>query len=176
MNADPVADPPLGAVALRERLSLALMFMPLCVSGLFVVLRPAVWSSDLAVFFSQDNALLRSDFGWTLATVTLMASVLCAWIGALGTRDHWKANRRWQRGFLGSIAATLVAVLLNSWTMTQAIWNGDTPDVGLAAFLTICAMLYGVVCAAVTPRDGTQPWYADEAEGGDHAETQPAGD
>ena len=164
------------AVLVRERLSLALMLVPLCVVGVFVLMRPNVWATDLAVFFSQENELLRSDTGWMLATVTLVAAATCAWIGVLGTREHWKANRRWQRGFLGSIAATLVAVLLNSWTMTQAIREGGTPDVGLAAFLTVCAMLYGVVCAIVTPRDVTQPWYPDDAEGGEEAETQPAGD
>lgn len=158
MESQRFSEAPERTVAVREGVSLALMLLPLCAVGAFVLIRPAVWSSDLAVFFSQEDVLLRSDAGWMLATATLAAAVLCAVIGALGTRDHWKVNRRWQRGFLGSIAATLVTVLLNSWTMTQAIRGGDAPNVGLAAFLTICAMLYGVVCALVTPRDVTQPW------------------
>lgn len=152
----------LRGLTLRECVSLVLMILPLGIVGAFVLLRPAVWSSDLAVFFSQDGELLRSDAGRILSALALAAALLCAWIGVLGTRDNWKANRRWQRGALGALAAVLVTLLLSSWKLTQAIGAGEDPEVGLAMFLTMCAILYGVVCAAVTPRDLVEPWYGDD--------------
>ncbi|GAA1316548.1 hypothetical protein ACFSWE_15030 [Leucobacter albus] len=146
------------AVRVRERISLALMLLPLAGLLAFLMLRPAVWATNLAVFFDGDGNLVRSDAGWMLSVLALAAATLCAWVGAQGLRAQWKVNRRWQRGFLGSIAAVLVTLVVNSWTMTQAIDAGGAPNVGCAILATLAAMLYGVVCAWVSPPDSEDVW------------------
>lgn len=152
---------PQRGVALRERLSLALMFIPLAVALVFLLTNPSVWSTSLAAFFDRRGEVTRLDSGWMLAALTLVAGALCAWVGVLGIRAKWKVNRRWQRGLVGSVAATLVAVLLSTWSMTRALELGAPPNVGLAMFVTICAMLYGVLCAALSPRDASHSWHED---------------
>ncbi|GAA1624076.1 hypothetical protein GCM10009805_17590 [Leucobacter chromiireducens subsp. solipictus] len=152
---------PQRGVALRERVSLGLMCVPFAVVFLFLLCTPAVWSTPLAAFFGRDGEVARFDSGWILATLALLAAALCAWVGILGTRERWKVNRRWQRGLVGSIAATLVTVLLSAWSMTRALDSGVPPHVGFAMFGTMCAMLYGVLCAALSPRDLAPAWHED---------------
>ncbi len=142
-----------GAARVREALSLGLMVLPLVAVLAFLLVNSAVWATDLAVFFSNGAETVRRDPGWILAALALAATVACAVLGLLGTRDRWKCNRRWQRGLMGSIAATLSTVLFSSWAMTQALLRGSEPEVGLSMFVTMCAMLYGVLCAVVSPRD-----------------------
>lgn len=143
----------LGAARVREALSVGLMVLPLIAVVAFLFVNSAVWATDLAVFFSDGAETVRRDPGWILAVIALAATVACAALGLLGTRDRWKYNRRWQRGLMGSIAATLSTVLFSSWAMTQALLHGSEPEVGLSMFVTMCAMLYGVLCAVVSPRD-----------------------
>lgn len=164
MHSLDVSDAPQRAVRFREYLSLVLMLLPFVAVVTFLLVNPRAWSTDFAVFFSQDREVLRSDPGWILSVLALVAATLCAWIGILGTRDRWKYNRRWQRGALGSVAATLAAVLFSSWGMTQAIEGGTNANVSLAMFATMCAMLYGVLCATVSPRDNVDAWYPEEDE------------
>lgn len=115
---------PQRGVALRERLSLALMFIPLAVALVFLITNPSVWSTSLAAFLDRRGEVTRLDSGWMLA-------------------------------------ATLVAVLLSTWSMTRALELAAPPNVGLAMFVTICAMLYGVLCAALSPRDASHSWHED---------------
>ena len=77
----------------------------------FLIVSSAVWATDLAVFFSDGAETVRRDPGWILAVLALAATAACAVLGLLGTRDRWKYNRRWQRGLMGSTAATLSAVV-----------------------------------------------------------------
>ncbi|MGR4010470.1 hypothetical protein [Leucobacter sp. 1207-22] len=156
------ADSSQRAVRVREALSLALMCVPLVAVLSFLVMNPGALTTDFAVFFSQDRTPLRSDSGWLLSGIALLAATLCAVVGVVGTQQKWQYNRRWQRGILGSLAATTVSVLLNAWSMTQEIELGATPSVGLAMFLTMCAMLYGVLCAAISPSDLIDTWYPDQ--------------
>ncbi|SJN09862.1 hypothetical protein FM113_07445 [Leucobacter sp. 7(1)] len=100
-----------------------------------------------------------------LVPLARVAAALCAWVGILGTRERWKVNRRWQRGLVGSIGATLVTVLLSAWSLAHALELGAPPNVGLAMFVTLCAMLYGVLCAALSPRDAVYSWDEPEPEG-----------
>ncbi|KIP51822.1 hypothetical protein [Leucobacter komagatae] len=162
MRSSEVAESPQRAERFREGLSLALMLAPFVSVLVFLVLNPRAWLTDFAVFFSPDGELIRSDAGWVLAALALLASTVCGAIGLLGTRESWKYNRRWQRGFLGSVAAVLVSVLFGAWSMTQEIERGAAPSVGLAMFFTMCCMLYGVLCATISPRDSVTVWYADE--------------
>lgn len=129
------------------------MVLPLVAVVTFLLVNSAVWATDLAVFFSDGAETVRRDPGWILAVLALTATAACAVLGLLGTRDRWKYNRRWQRGLMGSIAATLSAVLFSSWAMTQTLLHGSEPEVGLSMFVTMCAMLYGVLCAVVSPKD-----------------------
>ncbi|TQL43551.1 hypothetical protein FB468_1577 [Leucobacter komagatae] len=142
-----------GPARVREALSLGLMLLPLVAVAAFLLVNSGVWVTGLAVFFSDGAETVRRDPGWILAVLALAATLACAVLGLLGTRDRWKYNRRWQRGLMGSIAATLSTVLFSSWTMTQALQHGSEPKVGLSMFVTMCAMLYGVLCAMVSPRD-----------------------
>ncbi|MDI6022409.1 hypothetical protein QBL02_02490 [Leucobacter sp. UT-8R-CII-1-4] len=162
-----ISDAPQRATRFREYLSLVLMLLPLVAVATFLSANPRAWSTDFDVFFSQDREMLRSDPGWILSALALVAAILCAGIGVLGTRDSWKYNRRWQRGALGSVAATLTAVLFSSWGMTQAIESGANANVSLAMFATMCAMLYGVLCAAISPRDIVDVWYSEDGECGE---------
>lgn len=155
---------PARAVRARERVSLILTLVPLAGILVFLLVTPAVWTSRLAVFFDQDRDAIRADPGWLLAGIALIAAVLCAWVGVLGTRDRWQHNRRWQRGVLGSVAATLAAVLLGGWVLSQQLLAGAVPQVSSVMFVTACAMLYGVVCAAVSPRDRIDTWYPEDEE------------
>lgn len=157
------------AVHLRELVSLSLMLLPLVFVMLFLLANPGAWSTNFAVFFSQDREVLRNDPGWLLSFLALAAAMLCAWIGVLGRRENWKHNRRWQRGLLGSLAATLATVLFASWAMTQALENEAEAAVSMAMFATICAMLYGVLCATISPRDRVDTWYPDEDKRGEEA-------
>ena len=142
-----------GAARVREALSLGLMVLPLIAVVTFLFMNSAVWATDLAVFFSDGAETVRRDPGWILAVLALAATVACTTLGLLGMRDRWKYNRRWQRGLMGAIAATLNTVLFSSWAMTQALLRGSEPEVGFSMFVTMCAMLYGVLCAVVSPRD-----------------------
>jgi len=159
------SDEPEKATLLRERLSLALTVAPFAAVLVFFLANPSVWATDLAVFFSRERDTLRSDAAWVLSALALVSTGLCALVGLLGTRESWKHNRRWQRGILGSLAAVLTTVLVSSWLMTQEIDRGEVPDASLAMFATVCAMLYGVLCAAVSPRDVVTTWYPDTPEG-----------
>lgn len=164
-----ISDTPQRAVHFRERISLVLMWLPLVTVGLFLLGAPSIWTTSLTVAFSQDRESFRNDPSWVLAAVALVSAVLCAWVGVLGIRKKWQYNRRLQRGFLGSIAAALATMLLGTWTMTQAMKRGETPEVSMVMFLTMCAMLYGVVCAAITPRDRIYVGYEEEGEERDEA-------
>lgn len=160
MPSSDASSAPQRAERLRERVSLLLMLLPLAVALAFVLLTPSVWSTDLAVTFTEDNELAGTAAGWIVAALALGAALLCAWIGAQGTREQWKYNRRWQRGVLAAAAAGLTTVLLSTWAMTEALREGRDPNVGLVLFVTVCALLYGAACAAVTPRDLVDTRYA----------------
>lgn len=140
------------------------MLLPLVAVLVFLLNNPSVWTSDLAVFFSQDREAARRDPGWILSALALGAAAFCAWLGVLGTQESWKYNRRAQRGLLGSLAAALLSVLFSGWAMTQEITHGGEPAVGLAMFATMCALLYGVVCAVLSPRDHVNPPHPEETE------------
>lgn len=161
MYSSEVSDTPQKAVRLREGLGLALMLAPLVFVLTFLLHNHSAWQADVAVFFSQDGELIRSDHGWFIAALALVASMLCGIIGVLGTREKWKYSRRWQRGLLGSLAATITSVLFGAWSMTQEIEHGVEPNIGHAMFVTMCAMLYGVLCAVVSPRDSVATWYPE---------------
>lgn len=167
-----VSEAPQRAVHSKELLSLILMLLPFISVLLFILVNPGVWTSNLAVFFSQDREILRSDSGWILSTLALVAALLCAWVGAMGTRESWKYNRRWQRGFLGALAVTLMSVLFSGWSMTTSINDGHEPEASLAMFATMCAPLYGVLCAVISPRDNVYAWY-EEDPGHDDEEPAP---
>ena len=158
-----MSDAPQRAVRLREIISLVFMLLPIGIVLVFLLLNPSVWTSSLAVLFTQHREVANHNSGWMLATVALVAAALCALVGVLGTREAWTYNRRWQRGLIGSIAATLVAVLLSSWTMTQSIIAGSEPETSWAMFMTMCAMLYGVVCAFISPRDAVAVWDSEDS-------------
>lgn len=145
-------------VAARELVSATLMILPMLGLVAFLWVIPSVWTTPLASYFSGEGEVQRRDPGWVIAGVAVVACSLSAAIGLLGLRESWKVNRRWQRGLVGSIAAVLLSVLFGTWGLTQELDAGRAPDVGLAMFATMCSALFGVVVAAVTPRDSLANW------------------
>ncbi|MCS3427429.1 hypothetical protein [Leucobacter aridicollis] len=77
-----------GAAREREALSVGLMVLPLIAVVAFLFMNSAVWATDLAVFFSDGAETVRRDPGWILAVLALAATLVCAALGLLGTRDR----------------------------------------------------------------------------------------
>ncbi|QZY52365.1 hypothetical protein [Leucobacter tenebrionis] len=152
-----VSDAPQRAVSFREVLSLVLMLVPFAVALGFLAVHPSVWTEDLASFFSSEGELIRSDPGWIIASLAIVSGILSAAIGLLGLRERWKYHRRIQRGLIASVAAALASIMIGTWTLSAALDRGEDPNTGLAMFATICCMLYGVLCAAISPRDLVDP-------------------